>query len=242
MRLTDIKSQLGIGELSEKQIHHVLKNLIEPDKTKQEIRLPGNIGIADILRDLSDDNKEAIEIQSKGIYRLNQKLDFYLQKGYKTTVVYPVVTKKVLNWVDPVSEQVVESRKFQTGKNVHAIQNELYGIQPYVGKVNFQIYLLETDEYKYLDGYGQSNKKHATKIDKIPTNVIAVESFDKIEDYLKLVPECYRLDKISFTSNDYAKTCKTQVDLARTELLVLHRLGLVARVGKVGRKYLYRVV
>ena len=80
MRLTDIKSQLGIGELSEKQIHHVLKNLIEPDKTKQEIRLPGNIGIADILRDLSDGNKEAVEIQSKGIYKLNQKLDFYLQK------------------------------------------------------------------------------------------------------------------------------------------------------------------
>ena len=128
MRLTDIKSQLGIGELSEKQIHHVLKNLIEPDKTKQEIRLQGNIGIADILRDLSDGNKEAVEIQSKGIYKLNQKLDFYLQKGYKTTVVYPVVTKKVLNWVDPVSGQVLESRRFQTGKNVHALQNELYGI------------------------------------------------------------------------------------------------------------------
>jgi len=55
-----------------------LKNLIEPDKTKQEIRLPGNVGIADILRDLPDNNKEAVEIQSKGIYRLNQKLDFYL--------------------------------------------------------------------------------------------------------------------------------------------------------------------
>ena len=78
MRLTDIKSQLGIGELSEKQIHHVLKNLIEPDKTKQEIRLPGNIGIADILRDLPDGNKEAVEIQSKGIYRLIKGRKYFI--------------------------------------------------------------------------------------------------------------------------------------------------------------------
>ena len=51
MRLTDTEQQLGIGELSEKSVHHFLKNYIEPDKSKQEVNLGYGVGVADILRE-----------------------------------------------------------------------------------------------------------------------------------------------------------------------------------------------
>lgn len=231
-----------IGELNEKQIHRVLKNIIEPDVSKQEVRLAGNIGIADILRENPDGHTEVFEIQTKYFYKLCGKLDYYINKSYDITIVYPVVVKRVLNWVDPVSNQVVEQRKSRTGKSIHNVQQELYGIQDYIGKVKFQVYSLEADEYKYLDGNGQYNKNHATKIDKVPTQIIDIVSFENIDDYLYLIPNDFKKEGIKFTSDEYAKKCRVSLKLARTELLILSKLGVVARIGKSGRKYLYKVL
>lgn len=231
-----------IGELNEKQIHRVLKNIIEPDVSKQEVRLAGNFGIADILRENPDGRVEVFEIQTKYFYKLKNKLDYYMSKGYDVTVIYPVVVKRVLNWVDPVTDQVLESRKSRTGKGIHSLQQELYGVQQYIGKVKFQVYSLEADEYKYLDGNGQYKKNHSTKIDKIPTQIVSIDTFEDLNDYLNLIPDSLKNDQNTFTSDVYAKVCKINLKLARTELLILNHLGLVDRVGKSGRKYLYKVL
>lgn len=231
-----------IGELNEKQIHRILKSTIEPDVSNQEVRLDNNLGIADILRKCPDGRTEVFEIQNKQFYKLRQKIDYYISKEYNITIVYPVVVKRVLNWVDPVTDQVIESRKSRTGKGIHSLQQELYGVQQYIGKVKFQVYTLEADEYKYLDGTGQYRKNHSTKIDKIPTQIVSINTFENLSDYLNLVPDRLKDNQITFTSDVYAKDCKINLKLARTELLILNHLGLIDRVGKSGRRYLYKVL
>lgn len=246
MRLTDTEQQLGIGELSEKSVHHFLKNYIEPDKSKQEVNLGYGVGVADILRENESGQKEAFEIQTKSFFKLKKKLAYYINTGMTVTIVYPTCREKVIHWVEPVTGEIIEQRKSQVKKTKHEVFSEMHGIRKYLpeiqnGNLRFRVYELQVDEYKYLDGYGVNNKKRATKIDKVPSNIIDIVQIENKNDFKKFIP----LDKITkdsrFTAKDYAKLIRCHVDLARTELLVLYNLGLVERVGKQDRQYLYRI-
>lgn len=63
--------QKGIGTLSEKTVHAVLKNFYETDPAHQEI--PVENYVADILRD-----GEIIEIQTRSLNAMRRKLDCFL--------------------------------------------------------------------------------------------------------------------------------------------------------------------
>ena len=71
----------GIGTLSEKTLHAVLKLYYEPDEDKHEVAMSGYY--ADIYND-----KGIIEIQTRQLNKLRDKLSVFLQ-DYHVTVVYP---------------------------------------------------------------------------------------------------------------------------------------------------------
>ena len=73
----------GIGTLNEHTLHGVLKNLFEPDTTKQEIK------IGRYIADIADDNK-IIEIQTRDFSKFRKKLQYFLDIGKEVRVVYPV--------------------------------------------------------------------------------------------------------------------------------------------------------
>ena len=77
------RASMGIGTLSEKTVHAVLKRFYESDPEHQEI--PVENFVADILRD-----GEIIEIQTRGFNKLRRKLDTFL-KYYPVTIVYPII-------------------------------------------------------------------------------------------------------------------------------------------------------
>ena len=72
--------QKGIGTLSEKTVHAVLKNFYETDPAHQEI--PVENYVADILRD-----GEIIEIQTRSLNAMRRKLDCFLSH-YPVTIVH----------------------------------------------------------------------------------------------------------------------------------------------------------
>ena len=86
----------GIGTLSEKTLHAVLKKFYEPDISHQEIPLEGYV--ADIFRD-----NEIIEIQTQNFNAMRKKLDTFLPL-YPVTIVYPILHQKWLNWIDKVDD------------------------------------------------------------------------------------------------------------------------------------------
>ena len=92
----------GIGTLGEKAVHATLKYYFEPDPACHEVKCLGYV--ADVLRD-----DHIYEIQSKQWYRLQKKLEVFL-KEYQVTVVYPVITRKEICWVDPETGEEVERR------------------------------------------------------------------------------------------------------------------------------------
>ena len=65
------RQRLGIGTLSEKTVHAILKNYYEPDEDRQEIPI-GNY-VADIFA-----GGEIIEIQTRQFDKLRGKLSAFL--------------------------------------------------------------------------------------------------------------------------------------------------------------------
>ena len=74
-------------------MHAALKSYYEPDFESREVKVGGFV--ADIVGE-----NGIIEIQTRGFDRLRRKLDAFL-KAARVTVVYPVVPKRGLCWVDP---------------------------------------------------------------------------------------------------------------------------------------------
>ncbi len=226
------KEKSGIGTQSEKSLHAILKRYFERDTAFHEIKVGKQI--ADIARD-----GEIIEIQTRELYRLKKKLSTFLVEN-RVTVVYPVIAKKRLFWLEPNTGEVKSSRKSSKGGQAVDALAELYGLREYIKDKNFHfcVMLLEVNEYRILDGYGKDKKKRATKADTIPYALSDEMYFDCAEDYKIFLPEALPQ---KFTSKDYGKIVGCPLWIAQRALNILSCLGLIREVGKDGRYKQYEI-
>ncbi len=226
------RERQGIGTLQEKTVHAVLKNFYEPESSHQEIRV-GNF-VADILRD-----NEIIEIQTRGFNKLRNKLDTFL-KYYPVTIVYPIIHTKWLYWIDEATGEVSQKRKSPKRGTPYDAIPELYKIKPYLTDPNLHLclVLINAEEYRLLNGWSRDRKKGSTRYDRIPTALVDEFYIGSLSDYGCLIPEGLPEE---FTSADFAKAAQIPRGRAQTALTILHYIGAVARSGKQGRSYCYRL-
>lgn len=223
-----------IGTLSEKSIHSTIKKYIEPDEQYHEIKI-GNY-IADIKKD-----NIIFEIQTQNFKNLLNKLDYYISCGYKTVVIYPISKNKYINWVDTNSNEILERRKTPHRGVIQDMFKELYWIVDYLDNplIELSIILLNVEEYRYLDGYGQNSKKRATKIDKVPTKVNEVVQIKSIRDLNKFIPDTLENE---WNSKDFIKHSKCNKRWAGSGLKMLREKDIIQIVGKQGNSYIYSKV
>lgn len=222
----------GIGTLSEKTLHAILKNYYEPDASKHEISIDRYV--ADIFN-----GREIIEIQTAQFNRVKEKIGTFLPL-YPVTIVYPIAREKWLYWIDPETGEIAEKRKSPKKGNEYMGFAELYKIKKYLKEPNLRIIflLLDVEEYKLLDGWGSHKKNHASKYDRIPLNIYKEIVIEKKEDYMQFVP-CELED--GFTSATFAKVARIPRNLATVVLNILHDMEVVERAGQEGRSYLYKI-
>lgn len=223
----------GIGTLSEKTVHAVLKRFYEPDETHQEI--PVDNFVADILRD-----GEIIEIQTRGFDRLRRKLDVFLQY-YPVTVVYPIIHTKWLFWIDEETGEITKKRKSPKTGTIYDVIPELYKIKQYLNNPNLHLclVLIDAEEYRLLNGWSRDRKKGSTRYDRIPKELVDEFYIGGISDYACLIPEGLPEE---YTSKDFAACARISRSFAQTALNILHYIGIVERTGKSGRSYTYKSV
>lgn len=219
----------GIGTLSEKSLHAIIKNYLEPDEFKQEIKIGSYY--ADIF------NEEIIEIQTKQFNKLRKKLDCFL-KEYKVTVVYPIAYKKWLYWVDKDTAEISKGRKSPKTGVCYQAFIELYKIKSFLKNPNLKIkiILLDIEEYRYLNGWSKDKKNGSHCKDRIPTRIEKEIDIYNLEDYKKLIPK--DLEE-NFTSKEFSKQAKIPVRLGQVVLNILYETEAVKRVGKKGNSYIY---
>ena len=226
------KVQQGIGTLSEKTVHAVLKNYYAPDTDMHEI--PIENFVADIYT-----GSEIVEIQTRSFNAMRRKLDAFLPL-YPVTIVYPIPHEKWLRWMDEEAGELSVKRKSPKHGNPYRAFIELYKIRPYLSDPNlkFRFALLDMEEYRLLNGWSKDKKKGSERYDRIPMKFVEEVCIDRREDYMQFIP--YEI-KEPFTTKDFAKSAKIPAKLAGTVLLILYDLGIVARTGKQGNSYLYEI-
>jgi hypothetical protein len=217
------RQRLGIGTLSEKTVHAILKNYYEPDEDKQEIPIENYV--ADIYA-----NDEIIEIQTRGFDKMRAKLAAFLPL-YPVTVVYPIPREKWIIKIDPKTGECGDRRKSPKKGSVYTIFPELYKIKMFLmdKNIRFRLVLMDVEEYK-LQG---------ERFDRIPLALIEEVEISRPEDYMQFVPADLADE---FTSADFAKAAHISKDLAVSVLNILYHVGTVTKVGKKGRAYLYTVI
>ena len=100
------------------------------------------------------------------------------------------------------------------------------------------ILMIDMEEMKLLDGYGRDRKKRATKYDRLPLRLVEELTLSCPEDYRMLVP----IELERFTSTDYGKAVKIPREHATCALQILHEMGVVERVDRGKKGYVYEVV
>ena len=222
----------GIGTLSEKTTHAILKNYYAPNEDNQEIPIENYV--ADIYL-----NGEIIEIQTRHFYKMRDKLKAFLPV-YPVTICYPIPKEKYLIWVDPESGELSERRKSPLRGDIYNIFPELYRIKAFLkdSNLSFRLVLMNIDEYKIADGWGKNNHNHSTKLDRIPTKLINELEINRREDYMQFIP--FELDG-EFTSSQFAKAAKIPVSLSSQTINILYYMDIIDRVGKKGNSYIYKI-
>lgn len=226
------EQRLGIGTLSEKTLHAFLKNYYEPDINKQEI--PIDRYVADIFK-----GGEIIEIQTAQFNRMRDKLNVFLSL-YPVTIIYPIACKKQLYWVDPETGVVSEGRKYTKKSSEYMVFQELYKIKMYLNHPNLKlkIVLIDMEEYKLLNGWGEKKKNHASKYDRVPKQIEKEITIERKEDYMQFIP--YNLEE-DFTSKSFGKAVHIPQKLATVALNILDYMEVVERIRREGNAYIYRV-
>lgn len=222
----------GIGTLSEKTIHAVLKNYFA-DEEFQEVKVNGFVADA-----LTPDG--IFEIQTRNFYTQKRKLEAFLPE-YKVCMVYPVRYRRMVRWIDPETGEVSAGRKSPKVDRGYGIFHELYGIKEYITNENlsFCIMYLNSDEYKYLNGYGSSRKIRAGRVDGVPTELVAEVNLCDPSDYLMFIPE--ELRNVEFGSEALSREAGIHLDTARVTINVLCHLGVLEFTGKFGNRKIYRL-
>lgn len=222
----------GIGTLSEKTLHAVLKLYYEPDEDKHEVAMSGYY--ADVYND-----KGIIEIQTRQLNKLRDKLSVFLQ-DYHVTVVYPLPFNKWLSWVNPDNGEVQGRRKSPRHFTEYDAFYELYKIKSYLKNPNLSInlVLMDMEEYKLLNGWSYDKKRGSTRYDRVPVGIRRIVKFDRREDYMQLVPADLKED---FMVKDFAMAAGVSVEASRYTLNILNYLEIVKRTGRVKNGYVYNV-
>lgn len=234
MTVTLDKAQTnGIGTLREKTVHATLKKLIEQDPMRREV--PCGAYIADVLSD-----GKIYEIQTRGFDRLIPKLNCFLQE-YDVTVVYPVEMTKRIVWISPETGECRKPRISNKHGTIWDIFPELYRIRSFIGhpRLSFCAVLMDVTEFRLMDGLGDGKKKHATRVDRIPTEFLQKIVIGTKEDMRRLLPEEL---PATFTIDIFREITGASERSAGAALRILREYRFIDCVGKSKRKNLYSVL
>ncbi len=222
----------GIGTLSEKTLHAILKCYYEPHRENHEIK------VGKYVADIVGENG-IIEIQTAQFGSMRGKLNAFLEVC-PVTVVHPVPIKRKLIWIDKDTGDSFPSRTAPCKDPRADIFRELSHIPDLLlhPKLSFCFPLLEIEEYRFLNNKEKNPKRHASRYDKLPTAINGEISLSSKEELFSYIPASLPQQ---FTSADFAKAAKCAISTARVMLYVLYHSGMVERTAKQGNCFLYRV-
>lgn len=228
----------GIGMQKEKSLHAILKNYIDPCPEHQEV--PVGSFIADIC---DEERKSITEIQTANFGAMKGKLEAFLPE-YHVRLLHPIAHRKTVCWIDPETGEITARNASTCVGSFYELFRELSRITEFIGHPNLTVeaLLLDLEEYRIQDGWGNGGKRGSHRFDRMPTSIYERLILQKKEDYAVFLPK----DPLPepFTTKDL----ETAVGIHRKSLQysavlkVLTEIGVTVRVGLTSRRaFLYQV-
>lgn len=221
-----------IGILNEKTLHATLKRWLDGDVTHHEVLLPCG-SVADIF-----DGERVTEIQTGNYSGFRKKLTRLLDI-YPVTVVYPLVRRKWVVWIDPeTGETTAPRRSPRTGSFTDAGRELIY-ILPCLTHPNLTLRLLlvDVEEHRLADGWGNGGKRGSHRAERYPRTIEGEVTLTAPADYGALLPVGL---PCPFTAAQFGKAAHMQGRALSGCLKLLLSMGVLTR-EKEGRSYIYFV-
>lgn len=220
----------GIGTLSEKTVHAVLKEYYGGGDESKEL------SVGDFVADVVCE-EGIVEIQTRALYRLERKLKAFLPVC-RVTVVHPIEAEKYIITLDPESGELISRRRSPKREKLWHGLAELYGLRSYLTHegltVRFPVITVEESRFPPT---GKGRRRRATKLDRVPADMTDEIVLKTGADYAALLPE--ELSE-SFTSADLAALCRISADTARSCINILAAVGVLEESGRQGRRKLWQ--
>ena len=218
----------GIGTLSEKSVHAVLKMTCESYADSREVKLGGYV--ADIVGEHG-----VIEIQTKSFRSLREKLEAFLPLC-PVTIVWPCTETLWIRYVDLKTGETFPDRKSPLHQKPVDIFYETYAIRDLLAHDNlhFKIARIESVELRSVQKYKAKKHYRQLKLDRIPVNLLGEVSIESPYDWLNLLPGCESLTDC-FTVKQMIEATHVDEDNVRLALKSLTAMGIVEERGKIGR-------
>jgi len=221
----------GVGALSEKCLHKILKIYFEPRIEMHEVSYLSSV--ADIKNE-----RGIIEIQTRGYEKLFPRLEKFLAAD-SVTVVCPLAFVKHMRWLDCDTGEMSVRRKSPKSEGVYDALRMLFGIRQCIPHPNLEIRLLflDVDDFRSLNGCGRNKKRRSTRIERIPNEIYFDVCLKDISDYITLVP-----DELgdTFTVSDFARVINRSTRFTYYVVKTLESIGAVFESGRIGRAIAYK--
>ena len=231
--LTGEREKNGIGTLSEKSLHLILKHYYEPMTAFHEQKIGRYV--ADILNE-----DGVIEIQTRQFSAMRAKLNAFLAVT-NVTIIHPVVHHKWMCWVDPQTGETTKKRKSPKTGSIYDAFWELGGIPELLAdpRLTICLVLMDMEETRLLNGWSKNKKRGSTRADRIPRALLSETFLHTKEDYAALLPPPAVLPE-PFSRKELAAATGQPQDRGYTLVRVFGAVGVIEEAGKRGREYVYR--
>jgi hypothetical protein len=225
----------SIGELREKSLHAVLKDMYAQPGDRMETRVGGYV--IDILRE--GEPPLLIEIQTRSFSSMKRKLTVLLDT-YPVRLVHPIPAEKWVVRVSGEGEILSRRRSPQKGLPAARLFRELVSFPGLVAHPNLTIDLLLTreDELWLDDGAGSWRRKHWSIADRRLIDIVERVTLASPGDFAALLPPGL---PALLTTADLASGLKITKGLAGKMAYCLREMGVLEGVGKQGKAILYQV-
>ena len=222
-----------IGTYKESSLHRSLKFRYS-DSGQTEI------GVDSFVCDGKSKRGELIEVQTGSFGPIKEKIISLTKKKKKIRLIYPIIKNKYIELYD-TEDNLLRKRKSPGKGSIWDLFNALlYApdlcLTPYL---KLELVILDIIEKRKNDGKGGWRRKGVTIEDKIPVAWYESIILSKPRDYNLFIP--FGMNE-NFTVNDLGEKAKITKVLARKCVYVLHKNGLIERIGKQGNSHVYRKI
>lgn len=228
--LTSDHERFSIGTYKEKSLHLVLKRYFQPDAVYHEVP------IGRFVADAVVGKSSIVEIQTSGFGAMRRKLEFFLEQSH-VYVVYPVAAFKYVSWID--ENGTISNRRRSPKKGLASdVLPELLSLSSFLGHPRFHclVAMMEVDEFRLLDGWGNNGKRGSSRFDRIPSKLCSLVPADSPPALRALLPPSLPLP---FDQEAFGRALHFVRTKRWAALRLLEEQGIVTPIGKQNRKIQY---